>query len=547
MPRYRFQWSNISPELLQSLAVGLDLTGEPVFILKERYGSRPKPEFVRDTWPILLEQWLSEEPASAKAIATELRAKGLGVTSIEDNLTYLKSCNNSSGLRATVVDAFISLGETSESEEDQVKVDNSEVGAEGSAESILLAKVKELREIWHTFNQDEAIIVKWADALSAPLQTTNDVQNMMRRLVDNDRESMLLSLPRVLLFSYLVSTNMFDSTLELARVFKELDKDDQANALLEARKCCPTEITEGLEAIYGMPLSRGPNNTREWIDHRRSDLAYYFDATALLSFLGLRDAEKERQVFDKYRIVASEDIGSEIDSETFWNCMNSYVKERETILRTGERAELKDILAKCNFFSFESSLAQRHIPVPEYLEAVRSHAAEDQAISAYALEFATTYQLSLGFNMFVDDICSINGAWASSLTGPEVFSYKLGRATILDEMEPWLAYFEDLDFYPVHIQKELDLAVESGDENAWKCTTAYHLSESWLFDRANGIDWEFYNGDELLSYLELVNNEGDTSDDIPDEIIRSDISPHRFRVAEEYKAAWIEKFGDESI
>ncbi|MCF8140354.1 MAG: hypothetical protein K9J75_04510 [Cyanobium usitatum Tobar12.5m-G36] len=111
MPRYRFQWTNVRPDLLQELASGLKLEGDAIESLKERYGSRPKKEFAKDAWPILLEKWLLRDPIAARQLAVKMKSRGLGDIETEDNITYLKSCRNASGLRDVVIDAFIELGE----------------------------------------------------------------------------------------------------------------------------------------------------------------------------------------------------------------------------------------------------------------------------------------------------------------------------------------------------------------------------------------------------------------------------------------------------
>lgn len=111
MPRYRFQWINVRPDLLQELASGLKLEGDAIESLKERYGSRPKKEFAKDAWPILLEKWLLRDPIAARQLAVKMKSRGLGDIENEDNITYLKTCRNTSGLQDVVIDAFIKLGE----------------------------------------------------------------------------------------------------------------------------------------------------------------------------------------------------------------------------------------------------------------------------------------------------------------------------------------------------------------------------------------------------------------------------------------------------
>lgn len=111
MPLYRFQWANIRPDLIQELASGLTLEGDAIDSLKERYGSRPKPEFIQYSWTILLESWLSNDSNAATQVTAALKTRDLGDVEIEDSITYLKTCRNTSGLRDVVIDAFITMGE----------------------------------------------------------------------------------------------------------------------------------------------------------------------------------------------------------------------------------------------------------------------------------------------------------------------------------------------------------------------------------------------------------------------------------------------------
>jgi hypothetical protein len=130
MPRYRFQWANIRPDLIQELASGLKLEGDAIEALKERYGSRPKPEFVQVAWPILLDKWLTNDLNAANQISAALKTRALGDVEIEESIKYLKTCRNTSGLRDVVIDAFISLGElatntsqsTNEGESDRLQL-----------------------------------------------------------------------------------------------------------------------------------------------------------------------------------------------------------------------------------------------------------------------------------------------------------------------------------------------------------------------------------------------------------------------------------------
>jgi len=133
MPRYRFQWTNLSPELIEQLAAGLKLEGDAVDALIDRYGSRPKPAFLQDAWSILLDIWLSNDPVAAKQLAIALKERSLGDVGIEDDITYLKSCRNTIRLREVALDCFISLGESGDKEESFIKVSD-ENGSAGSAD-----------------------------------------------------------------------------------------------------------------------------------------------------------------------------------------------------------------------------------------------------------------------------------------------------------------------------------------------------------------------------------------------------------------------------
>ena len=89
----------------------MKLESDAIESLKERYGSRPKPEFIQDAWHILIEKWLLNDPISANQIAAALKTRGLGDIEIEDSISYLRVCRNTSGLRDVVIDVFIAMGE----------------------------------------------------------------------------------------------------------------------------------------------------------------------------------------------------------------------------------------------------------------------------------------------------------------------------------------------------------------------------------------------------------------------------------------------------
>ena len=121
MPRYRFAWSNLPPKLLKRLGADLALDGEPADALWRHFGARPKPAFVQEAWPTLVEVWLPSDAAGRLSVAEELRALGLGRTEIsigskQGQLDYLRSCRNAPTLRDVVLAAFLVAGETTQLE-----------------------------------------------------------------------------------------------------------------------------------------------------------------------------------------------------------------------------------------------------------------------------------------------------------------------------------------------------------------------------------------------------------------------------------------------
>jgi len=111
MPRFRFRWANIPEALRSELARHLKLPSCDPETFQLVYGMRPKTEFVQRAWNVLLETWLFHDEPAALRIATALRARDIGDTSIDHELQYLQSCRNSAGLRQVVLAEFITLGE----------------------------------------------------------------------------------------------------------------------------------------------------------------------------------------------------------------------------------------------------------------------------------------------------------------------------------------------------------------------------------------------------------------------------------------------------
>ena len=122
MPRFKFQWSNI-PEELQRQLLPEDQrnTDDSPDALKRIYGARPKDEFIRENWQILLESWLKNDALSSEQLASSLRALSLGETSIQQNYDYLASCKNTKNLRSYALQAFLDFGERSPASSPQVE------------------------------------------------------------------------------------------------------------------------------------------------------------------------------------------------------------------------------------------------------------------------------------------------------------------------------------------------------------------------------------------------------------------------------------------
>jgi len=115
MPRFRFSWTNFTPDLLKAIAGSLSLSGDPAESLKSRYGARPKEEFIKDAWPVLLSTWLGTEPDTCSKLASSLRKRGLGQTDLSDDCAFLQSCRNTQSLRQEALFAFLQRGEQSQS------------------------------------------------------------------------------------------------------------------------------------------------------------------------------------------------------------------------------------------------------------------------------------------------------------------------------------------------------------------------------------------------------------------------------------------------
>jgi hypothetical protein len=112
MPRYRFSWSNLDHDLLLAIAQGLSIDSDvPTTGLREKYGSRPKENFVYDGWQVLLSEWLKQDHNACSELADALRKRGLGLVEQADNYLFLQSCKNTRNLRHEALQIFLRKGE----------------------------------------------------------------------------------------------------------------------------------------------------------------------------------------------------------------------------------------------------------------------------------------------------------------------------------------------------------------------------------------------------------------------------------------------------
>jgi hypothetical protein len=117
VPRYRFSWENLSAPLLAELCDSLGLKDDKsADALRTTYGARPKPEFVRDAWPVLRDRWLADDAVSRAHVLAQLRSARLGssdtpVGTKAEQMTYLRSCHNQQSLRDIVLAQLLSVGE----------------------------------------------------------------------------------------------------------------------------------------------------------------------------------------------------------------------------------------------------------------------------------------------------------------------------------------------------------------------------------------------------------------------------------------------------
>jgi len=116
VPRYKFSWDNLPPELVGSLVEELHLDGgDPAEELKAEFGALPTEDFVREVWAVLEERWLNHDPQALEQVVEALWQRGrdgyrrpLGT---HDQLGWLSSRNKTPRLRQAVLEAFIAAGE----------------------------------------------------------------------------------------------------------------------------------------------------------------------------------------------------------------------------------------------------------------------------------------------------------------------------------------------------------------------------------------------------------------------------------------------------
>ena len=311
MPRYRFQWANLSPDLIHELATRLKLDGDAIEALKERYGSRPKAELVQDAWPILLDSWLSNDSNAANQIVAALKERGLGDIGINDDITYLKSCRNTSGLREIVIEAFIALGEACIDSGQKSSGSNAGTQIERLTGAELLAKVEELGDIskpelvrgagyisfkedgterleftayydaifeangiflpgeepeasigeWILNNRDDGKNISWADVPEELITTIEDVTALIDVLSEKDQVFLFNSLAPGLAFSYGLAYGLLDEAEEIIAALELLSPDELPEALLSILNCCSVEIIEAVKVKYGGIIAEYPHNT----------------------------------------------------------------------------------------------------------------------------------------------------------------------------------------------------------------------------------------------------------------------------------------------
>ena len=122
MPKYKFRWSNLPCKLLDELREALiEGDGESAELLDELYGARPRDDFVREAWSVLLDSWLEHDKESRNAVVIALRqARGEDgtITNRRGQLEYLRGLRNTKNLRSVVLHEFIDFGELERAKEE---------------------------------------------------------------------------------------------------------------------------------------------------------------------------------------------------------------------------------------------------------------------------------------------------------------------------------------------------------------------------------------------------------------------------------------------
>lgn len=129
-----FDWSTVPTRLAAELASELaleDAAAGPATALQVTFGSVPGVDFVRISWPVLRDRWLTRDADARADVVAGLRAASLGdhetpPRGAEAQLSYLRSCRNTGRLRQLVLDRFLELGENTEHERPAGPVEDEE-------------------------------------------------------------------------------------------------------------------------------------------------------------------------------------------------------------------------------------------------------------------------------------------------------------------------------------------------------------------------------------------------------------------------------------
>jgi len=113
----RFSWSAVPADLAAVLAreLALDEAPSPAAALRATFGATPGTDFVRISWPVLLDVWLGGDADARVDLVARLRAAGLGDSERAPRtraaqLGYLRTCRNTGRMRPIVLERFLELG-----------------------------------------------------------------------------------------------------------------------------------------------------------------------------------------------------------------------------------------------------------------------------------------------------------------------------------------------------------------------------------------------------------------------------------------------------